>query len=236
MPVESVGTRPSPDVTAVGIAVHNIGGRRYQAIKVVFGDADTATPVTAATPLPVSIGAAVSIAGTVPVTGNVAVPATDTLVGAVNEAAPVSDIANSGLNGRLQRIAQRLSSLIALMPTALTALGALKTGPAESTITYSVAAGSSSAATAADLAGVRNAALLIPATFDGSVINFYGCNTIGGTFLPIYDINNQPVALTCTASRIYDIPGEVMALRFIHLVTGTVQATTSTDFIFICRS
>lgn len=41
------------------------------------------------------------------------------LTGAVDETAPVSDTANSGLNGRLQRIAQRLTSLIALLPTSL---------------------------------------------------------------------------------------------------------------------
>jgi hypothetical protein len=41
------------------------------------------------------------------------------LVGALNEAAPASDTANSGLNGRLQRIAQRITSLIALLPTSL---------------------------------------------------------------------------------------------------------------------
>ena len=40
-------------------------------------------------------------------------------LGAVTEAAPASDTASSGLNGRLQRIAQRLTSLIALIPTAL---------------------------------------------------------------------------------------------------------------------
>lgn len=34
------------------------------------------------------------------------------LVGAMNEAAPATDTANSGVNGRLQRIAQRLSTLI----------------------------------------------------------------------------------------------------------------------------
>lgn len=33
-------------------------------------------------------------------------------IGAVNETAPVGDTAASGLNGRLQRIAQRISSLI----------------------------------------------------------------------------------------------------------------------------
>lgn len=42
-----------------------------------------------------------------------------TLIGAVVETAPASDTASSGLNGRLQRIAQRLTSLIALLPSSL---------------------------------------------------------------------------------------------------------------------
>lgn len=40
-------------------------------------------------------------------------------IGATNETAPASDTATSGLNGRLQRIAQRLTSLIALVPASL---------------------------------------------------------------------------------------------------------------------
>lgn len=42
-----------------------------------------------------------------------------TIIGAVNETAPGTDTASSGLNGRLQRIAQRLTSLIALLPSSL---------------------------------------------------------------------------------------------------------------------
>ena len=42
-----------------------------------------------------------------------------TLTGAVVETAPATDTASSGLNGRLQRIAQRLTSLIGLLPAAL---------------------------------------------------------------------------------------------------------------------
>lgn len=49
-----------------------------------------------------------------------------TLYGAVTETAPATDIASSGLNGRLQRVAQRLTSLIALIPAALGANGGLK--------------------------------------------------------------------------------------------------------------
>lgn len=41
------------------------------------------------------------------------------VLGAVTETAPATDTASSGLNGRLQRIAQRVTSLIALIPTAL---------------------------------------------------------------------------------------------------------------------
>lgn len=57
-------------------------------------------------------------------------PTTDKLIGAISEAAAAGDAqgaGNSGLNGRLQRIAQRLTSLIALLPTALAANGGLST-------------------------------------------------------------------------------------------------------------
>lgn len=42
-----------------------------------------------------------------------------TRIGDVTETAPATDTASSGLNGRLQRIAQRLTSLIALLPASL---------------------------------------------------------------------------------------------------------------------
>jgi hypothetical protein len=50
----------------------------------------------------------------------------DTKIGSLTETAPTTDIASSGINGRLQRIAQRLSSLIGLLPTALTGNNALR--------------------------------------------------------------------------------------------------------------
>lgn len=40
-------------------------------------------------------------------------------LGIVTETAPATDTASSGLNGRLQRVAQRLTSLIALLPSAI---------------------------------------------------------------------------------------------------------------------
>lgn len=50
----------------------------------------------------------------------------DALVGGLTEAAPGTDTASSGLNGRLQRIAQRLTTLIGLVPAALTGSGNFK--------------------------------------------------------------------------------------------------------------
>lgn len=56
-------------------------------------------------------------------TGNGATSANQTTeltrIGDVTETAPASDTGSSGLNGRLQRIAQRLTSLIALLPGSL---------------------------------------------------------------------------------------------------------------------
>lgn len=43
----------------------------------------------------------------------------DTKTGSLTETAPATDTASSGTNGRLQRIAQRITSLIALLPTVL---------------------------------------------------------------------------------------------------------------------
>ncbi len=77
--------------------------------------------------LPTALGAGgglkVDGSGTaLPVTNS----ALDTLTGAVTETAPASDTASSGLNGRLQRIAQRITSMIALLPTALGGSGGMK--------------------------------------------------------------------------------------------------------------
>lgn len=43
----------------------------------------------------------------------------ETRTGGLTEAAPATDTASSGLNGRLQRIAQRMTSFIALLPSSI---------------------------------------------------------------------------------------------------------------------
>ena len=62
----------------------------------------------------------------------------DSKVGALTETAPATDTASSGVNGRLQRIAQRLTSLIAQLPAALSASGNLKVAIVEAPATVMV--------------------------------------------------------------------------------------------------
>lgn len=61
----------------------------------------------------------------------------DAVVGPKTETAPATDTASSGLNGRLQRIAQRITSLIGLLPSSLgakTAANSLSVTPASDQI------------------------------------------------------------------------------------------------------
>ena len=70
-----------------------------------------------------SIGQVTANAGTNLNTSALALESTqstqNTRIGDLTETAPASDTASSGLNGRLQRLAQRLTSLINLFPTSI---------------------------------------------------------------------------------------------------------------------
>lgn len=95
------------------IATDDVAGVQYQVVKLDVGaDGVASGPVSASNPLPVG----------------------GTAIGALGEAAPGTDTASSGLNGRLQRIAQRITSLMALLPSALTGSGNLKVAIVEDTV------------------------------------------------------------------------------------------------------
>ena len=96
---DDIRVAPSSNGADPAVATDEVGLKHYQKVKVIWGPDGTIneTNDTAATALPVG-GAQ---------------------VGATTESAPASDTAASGLNGRLQRIAQRITSLIALFPASL---------------------------------------------------------------------------------------------------------------------
>lgn len=120
--VESSSVAGKPAVAVTNPDGTNIGGGSGGASTIADG-ADVAEGVT--TDASVAAGAAGTVSAKLRrLTTDL--DAQNTLIGVVTETAPVTDTASSGLNGRLQRIAQRLTSLIALIPTALGAGGGLK--------------------------------------------------------------------------------------------------------------
>lgn len=108
------------------VAIDTVASEDFQRVKLVDGTIGSSTAVgTAANPLRVDPTGTTTqpISGTVAVSTALALDATlgttNTEIGGLTETAPATDTASSGLNGRLQRIAQRLTSLIALLPGSL---------------------------------------------------------------------------------------------------------------------
>lgn len=97
-------------VTVAGVHVQRVG------LALISADA-TAADISASNPLAVSVSGGATAANQV--TANTSLSGIDTKLGSLTETAPATDTASSGLNGRMQRIAQRLTSLIALLPTSL---------------------------------------------------------------------------------------------------------------------
>lgn len=156
--------------TAVGtgdtVAADDIGGVKYARSKIVIGaDGTNDGDVSSANPMPVSVA-------TLPLPSGASTSAKQdahaTLIGAVDETAPVSDTASSGLNGRLQRIAQRITSLIALLPSSLSN-GFFKISVQETSVTQpvsgTVTANAGSGTLAVSLASVPSHAVTNAGTF-----------------------------------------------------------------------
>jgi len=108
----------------------------------VIGSTSNALDINIKSGNPTSItvsGSVTANAGTNLNTSALATEATlDARTGSLTETAPATDTASSGINGRLQRIAQRLTSLIALLPSALTGSGNLKVSLQESNASQAV--------------------------------------------------------------------------------------------------
>ena len=126
----------APDATVV--ATDEILGKHYQRIKVAHGVDGAAVDASATDPFPVTVsssGLPSGAATEATLTTRLTESNFDTKVGSLTETVPTTDTASSGLNGRLQRIAQRITSFIALIPAALTGSGNFKISLQESNAT-----------------------------------------------------------------------------------------------------
>lgn len=147
-----------------------------------------------------------------------------TNVGALTETAPATDTASSGLNGRLQRIAQRITSLIALLPTALGSGGGLKVDGSGTAlpVSGSVTATVSGSVTANAGTNLNTSALALDASLSTT-------NTeIGGLTETAPATDTASSGLNGRLQRIAQRLSSIIALLPSALVGGKFSVTTAT--------
>lgn len=155
-----------------------------------------------------------------------------TLIGAVTESAPASDTDSSGLNGRLQRIAQRLTSLIAQLPSALgvqAKSNSLSVAQASETLTGSAAALNGDVIASTDVSGYQTITVQLSGTWSGSVrAQFSNDNS---TFTDaVYVDPTSPstgalINMTTNGLRAFQVMGRYFRLRATSYSSGTITGT-----------
>ena len=149
----------------------------------------------------------------------------DTDLGTTSVTAPASDTATSGLNGRLQRVAQRLTTLIEDI---------FVTGQSAQTATVNNILTTTSGAAASDLTGYRTASVQVVSTGTAGTFIFEGSNdNTNFQAIPVFSqliLTGTPItaAITATATNlIYVFPVNVryIRLRIATTITGgSIQA------------
>ena len=159
--------------------------------------------------------------------------AQSTLFGAVTETAPASDTASSGLNGRLQRIAQRVTSLSSQIPTTLgtqTSANSLSITPASDAVfssTMGAALGTSLVSSTA------YATSLVAKASAGTLVAVFGYNSkASAQFIQIYNTTSLPSEGAVPAA-IFTVPATsnfslTIPISGIPLTTGITIGNSST--------
>lgn len=218
---------------------------------VVIASDQSNLPISAAS-LPLPSGAATSALQT---TGNTTLTQIDTDLGSLTETAPATDTASSGLNGRMQRVAQRITSLIGLLPTSLgqktmaNSLGvtlasdqsSIPTIAVDATATGSITtrnlvpAGTATAGSAVEitLAGHGEATVQVTGTYTGALSLQYtvdGTNWITNSLSTFVNVNTGAVSTTIASAAVgifqFDVAGMQKArITGLAAMTGTATIT-----------
>jgi hypothetical protein len=149
----------------------------------------------------------------------------DTDLGTVTETAPATDTASSGLNGRLQRVAQRLTTLIE---------DVFITGQSAQTATVNNILTVASGTAATDLTGYRTASVQVVSTGTAGTFIFEGSNdNTNFQAIPVFSqliLTGTPItaAITATASQliyVFPVNFRYIRLRIATTITGgSIQA------------
>lgn len=130
----------------------------------------------------------------------------DARSGSLTEAAPASDTASSGLNGRLQRVAQRLTSLIALFPASL--------GSKTSANSFAVVVASDQGAVAVT---------------QGTAVNSNSNSASSATKSNVSGANTSTTLLSSNANRKgVAIWNDSTAILYVDISGGTASTTSTT--------
>lgn len=220
--------------TGATIAADEVGAVLYQRVKIGVGVPDVA-------PTDLAFGAAAA-ASSLPVTQSTEDVAR---MGALTETAPTTDTASSGLNGRLQRVAQRLSSLIGLLPTALATGGGLKVTVQDTSgaaLDYTVPAlvggdiahdspvGSSKPVVVAGRAATANPTAVADADVSrimtdklGKVIAVSAVRDLKGVGTQTYTNTTEASFISAVASTFNDLYGLVLSNSSANATTVTIR-------------
>lgn len=176
-------------------------------------------------------------------TTTVVAPPSQAQMGPVNETAPASDTASSGLNGRLQRLAQRLTSLIALLPASLgqkNAAGSVSVALASDDAVVAVAGAQSGAAVTTDANGtlqqyLRGLVKLIAAGIGVVLSTSSNAGGIASTYrLLSAAASTNATSVKTSAGRIYQLVGYNVStgVRYLKLYNKASAPTVGTDTPF----
>jgi hypothetical protein len=72
--------------------------------------------------------------------------------------------------------------------------------------------------------GAAGGALLFPAAFTGTEVSFLASTASDGTYAPVLDLDSAAVTMSVVTSSWVAIPTEVLAHKFVKVVSGDTEA------------
>lgn len=81
---------------------------------------------------------------------------------------------------------------------------------------------------AIDVGGMSLVGIKFPAAFTGTTVTFTMCDTLGGTYVPVYNASGA-VSYTIAQARYYAIaPADFSGIRYLKIVSGSAEGAART--------